>query len=187
MYSEDRRVWNAIFEAAVRDLSEAQTNGIDIGGEDGAFFPIVLGNKGDWSYLDTWWLYPANVLLFQGFLRNILVPKRGQHLYAEHVQQPFIASTWFGRLKIFDQLYNKLQLRYPAEISNVLTDVLQKGLVMVTTELKGLDCVIFVCAVRALIGKTWILGIIDLNGFPSFMWVNFVLQDFLLVGSLKKL
>ncbi len=54
MYSEDRRVWNAIFEAAVRDLSEAQTNGIDIGGEDGAFFPIVLGNKGDWSYLDTW-------------------------------------------------------------------------------------------------------------------------------------
>ena len=51
MYSDDRRVWNAMFEILSKDLAEAETNGIDLGGQDGIMYPIILGNKGDWSYL----------------------------------------------------------------------------------------------------------------------------------------
>ncbi|CAK9002251.1 unnamed protein product [Durusdinium trenchii] len=51
MYAEDRRVWNALFENAVADLATAQREGVDLGGTAGRIFPIVLGNKGDWSYL----------------------------------------------------------------------------------------------------------------------------------------
>lgn len=54
MYAEDRRVWNALFENAVADLATAQREGVDLGGTAGRIFPIVLGNKGDWSYLDSW-------------------------------------------------------------------------------------------------------------------------------------
>ena len=49
-YAEDRRVWNALFSIAVRDLAAAEQNGVDLGLE-GTMWPIVLGNKGDWSYL----------------------------------------------------------------------------------------------------------------------------------------
>ena len=49
-YAEDRRVWNALFSIAVRDLAAAEHNGVDLGLE-GTMWPIVLGNKGDWSYL----------------------------------------------------------------------------------------------------------------------------------------
>ena len=51
MYSDDRRVWNAMFEILSKDLAEAETKGIDLGGQDGILYPIILGNKGDWSYL----------------------------------------------------------------------------------------------------------------------------------------
>ena len=34
-----------------RILLEAETNGIDLGGQEGILYPIILGNKGDWSYL----------------------------------------------------------------------------------------------------------------------------------------
>ena len=50
-YSDDRRVWNAMFEILSKDLAEAETNGIDLGGQEGILYPIILGNKGDWSYL----------------------------------------------------------------------------------------------------------------------------------------
>ena len=109
MYSDDRRVWNAIFEAAVRDLFEAQTNGIDIGGEDGAFFPIVLGNKGDWSYLDTWWL-PCKCFAVARF--SILVPKKVNIF----LQNTYSSTTLHKMPQDFLIVYNKLQLRYPAEI-----------------------------------------------------------------------
>lgn len=54
-YAEDKRVWNAIFERVVQDLAMAQREGIPLGhGSDQRVYPIILGNKGDWSYLDTW-------------------------------------------------------------------------------------------------------------------------------------
>ena len=52
MYSKDQRIWNAIFHMVAKDLSEAETNGIRVGDE--LFYPIILGNKGDWSYLVPW-------------------------------------------------------------------------------------------------------------------------------------
>lgn len=54
MYVDDRRVWNSIFERVVQDLASAQRNGIFLGQNDGSIFPIVIGNKGDWSYLEPW-------------------------------------------------------------------------------------------------------------------------------------
>lgn len=51
MYSDDRRVWNRIFQMLSEDLAVCEA-GLDI---DGAIiFPIILGNKGDWSYLVSW-------------------------------------------------------------------------------------------------------------------------------------
>ena len=53
MYSEDRRVWNAMYEIVAKDLRDAQQNGVRM--DDGeVIYPIVLGNKGDWSYLVPW-------------------------------------------------------------------------------------------------------------------------------------
>ena len=52
MYSEDPRVWNAIFEIVTADLASCEAEGIElVGGR--RFYPIVLGTKGDWSYLAT--------------------------------------------------------------------------------------------------------------------------------------
>ena len=54
MYAEDKRVWNCIFEIAVQDLASCERDGVEIGnaGKSQKIYPIVLGNKGDWSYLD---------------------------------------------------------------------------------------------------------------------------------------
>ena len=55
LYAEDRRVWNALFEVVVQDLASAQRNGIYIESENTTIWPIIIGNKGDWSYLEPWW------------------------------------------------------------------------------------------------------------------------------------
>lgn len=52
MYENDRRIWNAVFEMVVEDLGRAETEGIEHP-DGGKFWPIILGNKGDWSYLAT--------------------------------------------------------------------------------------------------------------------------------------
>lgn len=52
-YAEDRRIWNTLFEMAITDLAAAEKDGIPLPGSHDRFFPIVLGNKGDWSYLAT--------------------------------------------------------------------------------------------------------------------------------------
>lgn len=52
LYAEDPRVWNAIFENIVQDFKECQRDGIPVSSND-RIYPIILGNKGDWSYLET--------------------------------------------------------------------------------------------------------------------------------------
>ena len=66
LYSEDRRKWNALFSIAVRDLAAAERDGVDLGFE-GTMWPIVLGNKGDWSYLVNWQFQP---IVFYHVLSN---------------------------------------------------------------------------------------------------------------------
>ena len=51
LYSDDMRVWTALFEMFVKDLSTAEKHGIDLGRPHGKIYVVVLGNKGDWSYL----------------------------------------------------------------------------------------------------------------------------------------
>ena len=53
MYKEDPRIWNAIFEMVVAEFAYLEEHGLDLGGA-GRLFPIVIGNKGDWSYLEPW-------------------------------------------------------------------------------------------------------------------------------------
>ena len=53
MYQNDKRVWTAIFELVVEDFALSQRNGVHAA-DGGLIFPIILGNKGDWSYLVTW-------------------------------------------------------------------------------------------------------------------------------------
>ena len=49
LYAEDKRIWNSIFEMVVRDLAMCERDGVEVNGSK--IYPIVLGNKGDWSYL----------------------------------------------------------------------------------------------------------------------------------------
>ena len=51
LYSDDRRVWNALFEMVSLDFAAAERDGI--ASHQGTFWPIILANKGDWSYLAT--------------------------------------------------------------------------------------------------------------------------------------
>lgn len=51
LYSDDRRVWNALFEMVSLDFAAAERDGI--ASHQGKFWPIILANKGDWSYLAT--------------------------------------------------------------------------------------------------------------------------------------
>lgn len=50
-YKDDPRIWNALFELVVSDFAHLEANGLDLG-SDGRLYPIIIGNKGDWSYLD---------------------------------------------------------------------------------------------------------------------------------------
>ena len=59
MYADDQRVWNRLFEMIATDLAEAE-KGIDLGRMHGVVYPIVLGNKGDWSYLAPWFYDSTN-------------------------------------------------------------------------------------------------------------------------------
>jgi len=53
MYKDDPRIWHAIFEMVVADFADLEEHGIDFG-SDGMMYPIIIGNKGDWSYLVSW-------------------------------------------------------------------------------------------------------------------------------------
>lgn len=50
MYKDDPRVWNALFSKVATDFASMEQNGVQLDGQ-GTVFPIILGNKGDWSYL----------------------------------------------------------------------------------------------------------------------------------------
>ena len=52
-YKDDPRVWNAIFDKIATDFGHMEKHGIELDGQ-GVVYPIILGNKGDWSYLATW-------------------------------------------------------------------------------------------------------------------------------------
>ena len=53
MYSSDPSVFKHIIDLVVDDWKQLEDSGIEIPAY-GTVFPIVLGNKGDWSYLVSW-------------------------------------------------------------------------------------------------------------------------------------
>lgn len=77
MYKDDPRIWNVLFELFVADFKDLETNGLDLGG-DGRMFPIVIGNKGDWSYLETWF---QRVYTFFSFQSSMPVGNTLNYIY----------------------------------------------------------------------------------------------------------
>lgn len=50
LYDDKPDVWDSILSLAVQDLHAVQDTGVRL--ENGErLYPVVLGNKGDWSYL----------------------------------------------------------------------------------------------------------------------------------------
>ena len=107
-----------MFEIIVADLRVCQRDGIDCGGNVGRIFPIVLANKGDWSYLAPWcikqvlyahfwdWCFPTSPFNILQYIDQFICGK----------------ATHFLLLYVIDQ-----QVRYPAVISRDLTGVHQRG------------------------------------------------------------
>ena len=52
-YKDDPRVWKAILLKVASEFQTMETVGIELDGQ-GLVYPIILGNKGDWSYLVTY-------------------------------------------------------------------------------------------------------------------------------------
>ena len=52
MCKDDPRVWNAIMNKVASAFQGLERDGIELDGQ-GRIYPIILGNKGDWSYLAT--------------------------------------------------------------------------------------------------------------------------------------
>lgn len=50
MYQYDPQVYKQAIDLVVGGWKDAEDNGVQIPGQ-GLVFPVVLGNKGDWSYL----------------------------------------------------------------------------------------------------------------------------------------
>ena len=65
MYDDEPSVWDDILRLAVKDLAEVQHSGIQLFGGD-KLYPICLGNKGDWSYLESGTMIMHN--LFEGYI-----------------------------------------------------------------------------------------------------------------------
>ena len=50
MYKEDPRIWNSIMYKVASAFQQLEQNGIELEG-NGLVYPIILGIKGDWSFL----------------------------------------------------------------------------------------------------------------------------------------
>ena len=63
MYIEDDTVWDTLLTLIVADFAEGQQRGIALPGE-GLLYPVILGNKGDWSYLVPYIITPFEHVFF---------------------------------------------------------------------------------------------------------------------------
>ena len=50
IYSDDPNIFKQIIELVVNDWKDLEEGGFEVPGF-GTMFPIIVGNKGDWSYL----------------------------------------------------------------------------------------------------------------------------------------
>lgn len=54
MYKDDPRIWNAIMKLVAVEFQNLEKDGIELEG-NGLVYPILMGTKGDWSYLAAWY------------------------------------------------------------------------------------------------------------------------------------
>lgn len=163
MYSDDRRVWNRIFQMVSEDLAVCEA-GLQIGGE--VIFPIILGNKGDWSYLVSWW-FEVWRFLFIG----IVFHKRWYIRIYPWLLHLWENSPWLN----FKFIPTLAAHRFPVQTLTVPTEELQEVLEKRTTTLKGLGFATCVYVVKVLTGKICAF-ICAINMFYMFFYVIMSMQ-----------
>ena len=72
MYQYDETVYQQIIELVVDDWKRLEDTGIELCGQ-GKVFPVVLGNKGDWSYLVSGTSSNTFFMFFQRFRNHGLM------------------------------------------------------------------------------------------------------------------
>ena len=53
MYTDDDTVWDDLLALIINDFADRELHGIELAGQ-GKFYPVLLGSKGDWSWLVPW-------------------------------------------------------------------------------------------------------------------------------------
>lgn len=98
------------------EFAYLQEHGVDLG-SDGKMYPVVIGNKGDWSYLKPWFLKQRHVLVSVGlpcdpFLSSSFIHLRyHQQTWSDHTEevpgvqamkhrkeQEYVTCAWEGKL-----------------------------------------------------------------------------------------
>ena len=122
MYKNDPRIWNAIMEMVCEHFAGLERTGVDLGLHNGRVFPIVIGNKGDWSYLVPWLdsymfsickLCTCRLLYISkkcGFIYLCLGALHGVSLSIYiyiyiHTYMGLYNSCWFNPLGIYNMLW----------------------------------------------------------------------------------
>ena len=72
MYKDDIRVWNAIMKIIASEFQVLERDGIDLG-RNGTVYPVILGMKGDWSFLATWMTLATSIYFQHPFPWNIFI------------------------------------------------------------------------------------------------------------------
>ena len=163
MYKEDPRVWNAIFDRVAADFQQMELNGIELTGQ-GVVFPIILGNKGDWSYL------AANLFLDIRF--HFILPLF-TCVACNHIKnQKFEWRYLYCILKIIPTI-NERHLRYHLRTWSALTGGHQKEPKKVEKmEVVGeVAFAIFACVAALGIGKPCSL-IFENQKWPEKLWIT---------------
>lgn len=63
MYTDDDTVWDDLLALIINDFADRELHGIELAGQ-GKFYPVLLGSKGDWSWLVPWLHFSVGLLIF---------------------------------------------------------------------------------------------------------------------------
>ena len=108
MYKDDPRIWNAIMNKVATEFQWLERYGIELAG-NGRVYPIIVGNKGDWSYLVAWLILYITCLIhfwdLQPLLYNFPFPTK-------HLEMQF--NVLFGVLLPYSGFFRKLGALLPS-------------------------------------------------------------------------
>ena len=138
MYKDDPRVWNAIMNKVATEFQWLERYGIELSG-NGRVYPIIVGNKGDWSYLVAWLTH-----LFDPFLGLTTPPIYNFPFPTKHLGLRFCLGSVWGFVAI---------LRFLQETWSARTAELQRVPKRGGKTLRALAFVIYACVEPTLNGR----------------------------------